>query len=100
LIVTRSLPRVPQRRKSAPHRAFLYLRRPWVWNIAAFAAIAAGLLIWIGDSRASTDFSLHAIDVGGQLRIDWSCDARVARQSESGALEIEDGSVKFVNALS
>ena len=40
------------------------------------------------------------IDEGGQLRIDWNHNSRVIQQSESGALEIEDGSLKVHNELS
>jgi proteasome lid subunit RPN8/RPN11 len=97
-----TIPRIsPSLPDSPPRRvAFVYLRRSWVWNAAAFAVLSAGLLYWIGSTRASADFSLHAIEVGGQLRIDWSREPKVARQSETGALEIEDGTVKLVNALS
>jgi hypothetical protein len=62
----------------------------------AFAAV----LSWIGISSASPGLSLRAVDVGGQLRIDWNHKARVIQQSESGVLEIEDGLVKVHDELS
>jgi proteasome lid subunit RPN8/RPN11 len=76
----------------------------WAWRSAvAAAAIAialAGVLYSIGRSRASEGLSLRAVDIGGQLRIDWNRNSRVIEQSRSGAIEIEDGSLKVHDDLS
>src|SRR5260370_20040423 len=50
--------------------------------------------------RFSEGLSLHELDAGGHLRIDWNHNARIIQQGESGALEIEDGSLKLHHELS
>jgi proteasome lid subunit RPN8/RPN11 len=88
--------------------AFTQPRRRWAWispvsatvTAAAIAVLWAGVLFLIGGSSASAGLSLRAVDVGGQLRIDWNRNSRVIRQSQSGALEIEDGSLKVRDELS
>ena len=57
-------------------------------------------MFWNVRSHATADLSLRALDVGGQLRIDWNHSSRVIQQGESGAIEIEDGSFKVHNELS
>jgi hypothetical protein len=69
-------------------------------SAAAFAAVLAGVLFWIFSSHASAGLSLREVDAGGQLRIDWNRNSRVIRESRSGALEIEDGSLKVHDELS
>ena len=92
--------REPRPRQVARPRADTrYSRRRWAW-IAAMAGVLAGGLFWIGSSLSSTGVSLHALDLGGQLRIDWNCNPRVLQQSDGGELEIEDGSQKVLNVLS
>jgi hypothetical protein len=91
-----------------PRRAAAsYTRRRWAWNsmsatvsAAAIAVALAGVLFSIGSSRASAGLSLRALDVGGQLRIDWNRNSRVIQQGQSGALDIEDGSLKVHDELS
>jgi hypothetical protein len=91
-----------------PRAASSYPRRRWARNSAMAAAVSAaaivvvvtGMLFWIGRSRASAGVSLRARDVGGQLRIDWNRNSSVILQSESGVLEIEDGSLKVHEELS
>jgi proteasome lid subunit RPN8/RPN11 len=69
-------------------------------SVATLAVVLAVVVFWIGNSRASAGLSLRALDVGGQLRIDWNRDSRVIQQSQSGTLEIEDGPVKVHHELS
>jgi hypothetical protein len=64
------------------------------------ALAVAGLAWWITRSRHSSNLNLHALDIGGQLRIDWSCNSRVIQQSVNGTLEIEDGSREVYDFLS
>ena len=75
-------------------------RRRWAWIAAVIAVALAGLVVWNARSHAAADLSLRALDVGGQLRIDWNHGARVIQQGQSGAIEIEDGSFKVHNELS
>jgi len=83
-----------------PRRAaFSYPRRSWALAVVAGVALA-GVPFWIGNSRASAGLSLRALDVGGQLQIAWNRNSRVIRHSQSGALEIEDGSLKVHHELS
>src|SRR5450432_2540198 len=95
-------PRPPQ--LPAPRAASGNSRRRWVPSVtmsgAAIAMALGGVLFWIAWSRASAGLSLRALDVGGQLRIDWNRNSRVIQQSQSGALEIEDGSRKVHDELS
>lgn len=84
----------------APRVASSFSRRRWAWNAAAIGVVLAGVLFWTGRSPDSAGLSLREFGVLGQLRIDWNRDSRVIQQSESGALEIEDGSLKVHNELS
>jgi hypothetical protein len=85
----------------SPRAASARTRRRRAWSAAAIAVVAcAAVLFWIGGSSASPGLALRAVDVGGQLRIDWNHNARVVQQSASGALEIEDGLVKVHDELS
>src|ERR1019366_40416 len=91
----------PEPRPSpAPRVASSFSRRRWAWNAAVIAVALAGVLFWIGRARDSAGPAPREIDEGGQLRIDWNHNSRVIQQSESGALEIEDGSLKVHNELS
>ena len=74
----------------------------WRWDrIAALIAVTlAGALLWNVRPHARTDLSLRALDEGGQLRINWNHGSRLIQQSQSGAVEIEDGSYKLHNELS
>src|SRR5581483_5188562 len=77
-------------------------RRRRFWMAAAAAAlagIAGGVAFWAASQGASTDLSLRALDVGGQLQIEWACTPRILERSEGGSLEIEDGSHKVLNEL-
>jgi hypothetical protein len=94
---------------SNPRRSARSYSRPgWALNssvsstviAAAVAVVLAGMLLWIGRSRAPAGLSLRALDEGGQLRIDWNRNSRVIEQSRSGALEIEDGSLMVHDELS
>jgi hypothetical protein len=76
-----------------------YRRRYWPWKIVA-AVAAAGVLFWMGSSRAASPLSLHALDVGGQLRIEWDCAPAVVQQSETADLDIQDGSQTVMVRLS
>jgi proteasome lid subunit RPN8/RPN11 len=87
-------------RWSAPPDARVHSVRRWIWSVAIVALLVAAALFWVGSSRNSTEVSLHVLDLGGQLRIEWSCNPRVVQQSENGSLEIEDGSRKVLSALS
>jgi hypothetical protein len=73
---------------------------PAAMSAAAIAVVLAALLFWIFNSHASAGLSLREVDAGGQLRIDWNRNSRVIQQSRSGALEIEDGSLKVHDELS
>ncbi len=78
-------------------------RRRRYWTAAAAAAVAgvaAGALFWAANGRASADITLRALDVGGQLQIEWTCPARIALLSDGASLEIEDGSQKVLTELS
>lgn len=77
-------------------------QRWWSWKAAAvvLTLTLALALFWLGRSRASAGLALHELDVGGHLRIDWNHNARIIRQAESGAIEIEDGSFKLHHELS
>lgn len=75
-------------------------RLPWAWRLCMLALVLAAALYWIGSFRADSRLSLRALDVGGQLRIEWNRDARVIRNGATGVLEIEDGSGKVRNELS
>jgi len=88
------------RPSAAPRVASSSSLRRWAWNAAAIAVALAGVLFWIGRSRDSAGLSLRELDAGRQLRIDWDHNSRVIQQSERGALEIEDGSLKLHNELS
>jgi len=91
----------PEPRPSAASRvASSSSLRRWAWNAAAIAVPLAGVLFWIGRSRDSAGLSLRELDAGRQLRIDWDHNSRVIQQSERGALEIEDGSLRLHNELS
>jgi hypothetical protein len=68
--------------------------------MAAAAAATAGVFFWMGSSRAAPPLSLHALDMGGQLRIEWDCSPSVVQQSESANLDIEDGSQTVLVRLS
>ena len=72
----------------------------WISRAASIALVAVTALYWIANLRPGSGSSLRALDNGGQLRIEWNCDARVTRNGVSGALEIEDGSLKVRNELS
>jgi|GEM_PF-440912 len=97
-----AISRIPQRSAST------HPRRRWTWispvsatvTAAVIAVLWAGVLFLIGGSSASAGLSLRAVDVGGQLRIDWNRNSRIIQQSQSGALEIEDGSLKVRDELS
>ena len=75
-------------------------RGRWAWVAAVIAVALAGVLFFNARSHAAADLSLRALDVGGQLRIDWNHGARIIQQGQSGAIEIEDGSFKVHNELS
>ncbi len=85
---------------SPPRGASTYSPRPWPWRAAAVVLTLAVALFWFGRFRTSAGLSLHELDVGGHLRIDWNHNARVIQQGESGAIEIEDGSLKLHHELS
>ena len=72
----------------------------WIWRAASIALVSLSVLYWIANLRPASRLSLRAMDMGGQLRIEWSSDARAARNSVSAVLEIEDGSLKVRNELS
>lgn len=80
-------------------------RRAWSkWKLAGGAASAAlvaatGFLLSAQRHSAPADLALRAIDVGGQLRIDWNRHAPVLRRAQSGALEIQDGSANLRESL-
>ena len=59
-----------------------------------------GVLFWTGGSRVSAGLSVRELDVGDHLRIDWNHSSRVIERGRSGALEIEDGSVRLHEELS
>jgi proteasome lid subunit RPN8/RPN11 len=95
----------PQQEQQAPPppAAPAVSRNPrgrWAWIAAVIAVALAGILFWNVRSHAAADLSLRALDVGGQLRIDWNHGARVIQQGQSGAIEIEDGTFKVHNELS
>jgi hypothetical protein len=101
---------IPDERLAAPPRRLAVMppvvhsqpgRKMWLLAALAGIAVAAGaLMFWIGNPRGSAGLTLHTFDVNGQLRIDWSCTPAVVEHSENGALEIEDGPNKLLNALS
>jgi proteasome lid subunit RPN8/RPN11 len=84
----------------APQAVSRSPRRRWAWSVGAIAVALAAALLWNVRSRPLSDLSLRALDVGGQLRIDWNHSARVIQQGQSGAIEIEDGSFRAHNELS
>jgi proteasome lid subunit RPN8/RPN11 len=83
-----------------PRGASSYPPLRWSWTAAAIAVTLAGVLFWTGGFRVSAGLSLHELDAGGHLRIDWNHNARIIQQGESGALEIEDGSFRLHHELS
>ena len=90
----------PEPHSSPPRGTSFHPSRRWSWRAAAIAATLAGVLFWTARFRVSAGLSLHELDTGGHLRIDWNHNARIIRQGESGALEIEDGSLKLHHELS
>jgi hypothetical protein len=82
----------------APATAFPRLR--WLWVMAILALVSAAASYWLASFRHDSGFSLRALDVGGQLRIEWNRDAWAIRNGAGGVLEIEDGSGKVRNELS
>lgn len=76
------------------------VRPHWSWVVGALALVLAAASYWLGAFRPDAGFSLRALDVGGQLRIEWNRDAGTIRHSAGGVLEIEDGSGKIHNDLS
>jgi JAB1/Mov34/MPN/PAD-1 ubiquitin protease len=90
----------PEPRWSPPRGTSSYPSRPWSWRAAAIAVTLAVVLFWTARFRVSAGLSLHELDAGGHLRIDWNHNARIIQQGESGALEIEDGSLKLHHELS
>jgi hypothetical protein len=72
----------------------------WSWRAAAVVLTLAVAFFWLDRFRASAGLTLHELDIGGHLRIDWNHNARIIRQAESGAIEIEDGSFKLHHELS
>jgi proteasome lid subunit RPN8/RPN11 len=85
-------------RGHAPATALARLR--WLWVMGILALVSAAATYWLGNFHADSGVSLRALDVGGQLRIDWNRDARAIRNGASGILEIEDGSANVRNELS
>jgi hypothetical protein len=71
-----------------------------MWIAAALAGVAAGAVFWVAGGRTPSPLSLRALDVGGQLQIDWTCSPRILPESDGGAIEIEDGEHKVVSVLS
>ena len=91
----------PEPRPSpAPRAASRYPRLLWVCSAVAIAVAAALMPPRTGNSRASAGLSLRDLGVGDQLRIDWNHSSHVIEQGQSGALEIEDGLVKWHQELS
>jgi proteasome lid subunit RPN8/RPN11 len=88
----------------APRAASRYPQLLWVCSAAGIAvAVAVALALMPprpGGSRASAGLSVRDLGVGNQLRIDWNHSSRVIEQGQSGALEIEDGLVKWHQELS
>src|ERR1035441_491452 len=74
--------------------------RRWAWSAAGIVVAFTGVLFWTGGSRASAGLSVRELDVGDHLRIDWNHSSRVIERGRSGALEIEDGSVRLHEELS
>jgi len=75
-------------------------RLRWSWVLGILALVSASALYWLVGFSHDSGISLRAMDVGGQLRIEWNRDGRVIRNGVSGVLEIEDGSGKVRNELS
>ncbi len=79
-------------------------QRRWALSATVSAAVVAvalaGLLFSIGGSHNSAGLTVRALDEGGQLRIDWNRNSSVIEQSQGGAVEIEDGSLKVHHELS
>jgi hypothetical protein len=100
-VISRNPRRQPEPPPSpAPPAASSYPGQRWAWSAAGIAVAFAGVLFWTGSSRASAGLSVRELDVGDQLRIDWNHSSRVIEQGQSGALEIEDGSVRLYKELS
>ena len=72
----------------------------WSWRAATVVLTLAVALFCLDRFRAAAGLTLHQLDVAGHLRIDWNHNARIIRQAESGAIEIEDGSFKLHHELS
>ena len=94
----------PEPRPSpAPRAASRYPQLLWVCSAAGIAVAVAVVLALMaprtGHSRASAGLSVRDLGVGNQLRIDWNHSSRVIEQGQSGALEIEDGLVKWHQEL-
>jgi hypothetical protein len=68
--------------------------------LGIWALVSAAALSWLASFSHDSGFSLRALDVGGQLRIEWNRDGRAIRNGVSGVLEIEDGSGKMRNEMS
>jgi proteasome lid subunit RPN8/RPN11 len=79
-------------------------RRWWTWALLLLAfclfALAGGLAArayWRAQWPGS--LSLRVLDVGGQLQIAWDGNSRPVRESQSGQLEILDGSERVLLAF-
>ena len=90
----------PEPRWSPPRSTSFHPSREWSLRAAAIVVCLAAALFWTARFRGSAGLSLHELDAGGHLRIDWNHNARIIGQGESGALEIEDGSFKLHHELS
>jgi len=77
-----------------------FLKPIWIWRAATLVLVSGVIIYCIANLRHASGVSLRALDVGGQLRIEWNCDARAIRNASSGKLEIDDGSQKVENELS
>jgi hypothetical protein len=96
-----SIPRSePEPHSRPPRTASAGPQTWWSWRATTVVLMLAVALFWLDRSRTSAGLTLHELGVGGDLRIDWNHNARIIRQAESGAIEIEDGSFKLHHELS
>lgn len=84
--------------------SFAERRAPWLasrfrWVLGAALAILIALGAWHWWGVRYNQLSLHALESGGHLRIEWDRHAPAILESRRGTLEIVDGVAKTVIAL-
>jgi hypothetical protein len=75
-----------------PRNARLALPAGWFWAILILLAIGVGgFLVKQRASPHFNTFSLHVLDSGETLQVEWDRDSALMQQARAGVLEIKDG---------